>query len=198
VFEVSNPTGTFKAWVDPKTGLVLKLEMSAPNTPKRTTIIEVKEFSAAKPPAALFIAPAACLQAAAGAPPSDLERYAKETGGAQADFANAAQAPDPPSPDSCTVLFRAVAAGTMQTVTGYKITIDGVAKTADLRSGVLRIDNAPKQFNLDLTTANSGSTALIYRQCPSPQSVLLMVLKNADNWGEGADWIWVKSGKYAK
>jgi hypothetical protein len=196
VFAVSNPSGAVKAWVDPKTGLLLKLEMTAPNGPKQT-MLEVTAFSTVKPPAAVLAAPKACIDAAK-APPADLTRYAKEIGGEPTDFANATQAPDAPSPNSCRVLFRAVGAGSMQTVTGYKITMDNVSKTAELRDGVLRIDNAPKQFKLDLTNADGGSEATVYRQCPFPQTVLLMVLKNPAIWGEGADWVWVKAGKWAK
>lgn len=196
VFTLSNVSGAFKAWVDPKTGLLLKLEMSAPNAATRT-MLEVTAYSPVKPPAGVLTAPRACIDAA-NAPSPELTRYAKETGGELTDFADATKAPDAPSPDSCTVLFRAVGAGSMQTVTGYKITMDDVSKTSELRNGLLRIDNAPKQFKLDLTNANGGSEATVYRQCPFPQTVLLMVLKNPATWGEGADWIWVKAGKWAK
>jgi hypothetical protein len=95
-------------------------------------MVEVTAYSAVKPPTEILSAPKACIDAA-NAPPAELTRYAKETGGEATDFANAAQAPSAPSADSCTVLFRAVAAGSMQTVTGYKITVDGVSKTAELR-----------------------------------------------------------------
>jgi hypothetical protein len=196
VFAVSNTGGVFKAWVDPKTGLLLKLEVAPPNGAKQT-MLEVTAYSAVRPPAEVLTAPKACIEAA-NAPPADLTRYAKETGAEPTDFANATQAPDTSPAQSCTVLFRAVGAGSMQTVAGYKITVDDVSKTAELRDGVLRIDNASKQFRLKLTNANSGSEATIYRQCPLPQTVLLMVLKNPANWGEGADWIWVKAGKWAK
>ena len=196
VFTVSNTAGVFKEWVDPKTGLLLKLEMAPPSGAKQT-MLEVTAYNSVKPPADMLTAPKACIDAAR-APPADLSRYATEMGGEPTDFANATQAPDSPSTQSCTVLFRAAGAGSMQTVTGYKVTVDDVSKTAELRDGVLRVDNAPKQFKLNLTNANSGSEATIYRQCPFPQTVLLMVLKNPANWGEGADWVWVKAGKWAK
>jgi hypothetical protein len=195
-FTVSNTAGVFKAWVDPKTGLLLKLEMAPPNGAKQT-MLEVTAYNAVKPPADILTAPKACIDAAK-APPENLTRFAKEIGGEPTDFADATQAPDRASPQSCTVLFRSVGAGSMQTVTGYKITVDDVSKTAELRNGVLPIENAPKQFRLNLTNANSGTEATIYRQCPLPQTVLLMVLKNPANWGEGSDWIWVKAGKWAK
>jgi hypothetical protein len=40
---------------------------------------------------------------------------------------------------------------------------------------------------------NRSSSAMLYRKCSGPETVLLYVDKDA-----GADWIWVKSGKYAK
>jgi hypothetical protein len=196
VFAVSNTSGVFKAWVDLKTGLLLKLEMAPPSAPKQT-MLEVTAYSPTKPSADVLTAPKACIDAAK-APSADLTRYATEIGGEPTYFANATQAPDGASAQSCTVLFRGVGAGSMQTVSGYTITVDGVSKTAELRDGVLRIDNAPKQFRLKLTNANSGSEATIYRQCPFPQTVLLMVLKSPANWGEGADWVWVKAGKWAQ
>jgi hypothetical protein len=198
VVEVSQDGGTFKAWIDPKTNLLLKLEASMPNGPKQT-MIEVKQVSYAKPPAAIFAVPRSCVDAAAR-PPDDLARFAAETGGNPEDFANAIMPPTKPSADSCTVLLRIVAAGSMQTVNGYKVSIDNADKTAQLRNGVLRIDNAPQDFNLSIRFAGDvgGADAMIHRQCPLPQTVLLMVMKNPNKAGEGADWMWVKSGKYAK
>jgi hypothetical protein len=198
VMTVASAQGGFKAWVDPKTGLLLKLEMTPPNG-ATTTMVEVKEVSFSKPPATVFIVPKSCRDASAPPPPSDLQRFAAETGGQPEDFANAAMAPAEPSRNSCTVLLRAVAAGSMQPVSRYKVSIDNVDKTAQLRNGILRIENAPRDFDVSMTFGdNGGSFALIHRQCPLPETVLLMVLKNPNNVGEGADWMWAKSGKYAK
>ena len=72
--------------------------------------------------------------------------------------------------------------------------------TAQIQNGVLRIDNVPSVFDFELTFAggNKGaSSAILYRTCSGPQSVLLFVVKNPDKVSDGADWMWVKSGKYA-
>src|ERR1019366_3916555 len=70
--------------------------------------------------------------------------------------------------------------------------------TSQLRNGVLRIDDAPEQFDMEMGFSSGGFTsALIHRQCFGPQTVLLHVV-NPDNTGDGTNWwVWVKSGKYA-
>jgi len=58
----------------------------------------------------------------------------------------------------------------------------------------------PASFDLEMTFAggNKGaSSALLYRKCAGPQTVLLYVVKNPDKVSDGADWMWVKSGKFA-
>jgi hypothetical protein len=72
--------------------------------------------------------------------------------------------------------------------------------TADIHNGVLRVDNIPASFDLELTFGggNKGaSSALLYRKCSGPQTVLLFVVKNPNKVSDGADYIWVKSGKFA-
>lgn len=197
VFLVSNNEGAFKAWVDNKSGLVMKLE--ATTAGKTITIVEIKEVTLAKPPASLFVLPPACTaEGNAPPPPGDGERFAAETGGAPGDFLNANTPPDPSSKSSCTLLFRAVAAGSMKTITGYKVSVDDADKTAQLKNGVLRIENAPEHFNLSLNFADGGSFGTIYRQCPLPETVLLLVIKDPANVGKGADWMFVRSGKFAR
>jgi hypothetical protein len=55
----------------------------------------------------------------------------------------------------------------------------------------------PKQFELDVRVPDGGSFTPVVRQCNKPQTTLLLVVKNWDKLGEGADWLWVKSGKFA-
>jgi hypothetical protein len=70
--------------------------------------------------------------------------------------------------------------------------------TAQIRNGVLRIDNVPPQFDLETAFGNAGSSSsLIYRHCFAPETVLLYVVKNPAKISDGGDWLWVKSGKYA-
>ena len=182
----------FKAWVDPKSGLLLKLEVS--QNGQKQTFSEVKEFKPGKPDASVFTLPAACKDVKL--PPTAGERFAAETGGAAADFMDATAPPG--SPNSCTVLFKAVYAGSMQTISGYKLTMDNVDKTGEMKNGILRIDNAPATFTLDLRFPDGGGMAQVYRQCPLAQTMLLMVQKDPANLGKGADWMWVKAGKFAK
>jgi len=72
--------------------------------------------------------------------------------------------------------------------------------TSQIRNGMLRIDNPPAYFNLSLSfmKANEGANAVVvYRQCFAPVTVLYFILKNPDHPGEGGDYLWAKSGKYA-
>jgi hypothetical protein len=223
VLEVPGPDGTMRVWIDTKTGLVLKA-LSIPASGAPRTIIEVTELSFATPPASVFAVPSNCA-AAAAAPrvPTEEENIAALTGGNPQDFVKAIYGPG--SKNSCTVLYRVVKAGTMEPVTsGYQVALDTTIDinnmpgysirhsqdgratfaggglhdvTAQIRNGVLRIDNPPAQFELDTEFGNAGSSsALIYRQCYGPQTVLLYVMKNPANAGEGGEFFWVKSGKY--
>jgi hypothetical protein len=224
VLEASSPDGTMRAWVDAKTGLVLKAQM-IPASGAPQNLIEVKSLSYAQPPASVFALPANCAEAAAGPRVlSESDRVAELTGGDAQDFVRAIEGPG--SQNSCTMIFRVVKAGTMEPVTsGFQVALDttidinnlpgytiGHSKdgratfaggdlrevTSQMHNGVLRIDNPPAQFELDTEFGNAGSsTALIYRQCYGPQTVLLFVVKDTANLGKGGDWLWVKSGKYA-
>jgi hypothetical protein len=189
-----------------------------------TTIVETKSFTPGKPDASLFVLPEAC---AKQGPPVHVstasERFAAETGGNGADFVDATTGPG--SPNSCAMLLRVVKAGTMEPVTKFKIALDlqvdfdhpasyvigastvggpmfsgGHLKeyTAQVQNGVLRVDNVPDHFDLEMIFSNDGAgSAVIYRKCSGPQTVLLYVVKNIDKLSDGADWMWVKSGKYA-
>jgi hypothetical protein len=200
--------------------LVIKAEMTPPGGPT-STLLETKQLSLAKPAASLFVLPAGC-----GPPPlTAVQRFAAETGDDAANFAEAAMGPA--SPNSCTMLMRFVSAGSMQPLTNFQVALDldfdqnhpphyvmggspsgrstfsgGHLKeyTAEIRNGVLRIDNVPSTFNIELTFAggNKGaSSAILYRKCAGPQTVLMYVVKNPDKVSDGADWMWVKSGKFA-
>jgi hypothetical protein len=70
--------------------------------------------------------------------------------------------------------------------------------TSQLRNGVLRIENVSPMLYLELAFGKAGTpSAAVYRQCFAPQTVLLLVVKNPDKISVGAEWLWVKSGKYA-
>jgi hypothetical protein len=224
LMEADTPDGKAQVWVEEKYGLVIKWVMT-PKTGQPFTMVEVKQLSLAKPAASIFVLPPACAEAAkAPRVPTEAERIAAETGGNAQDFADAMM--PPPSKSACSVALRVVHAGSMEPVTGFQIAIDTTRNdvdhpphytmglgangrrtfsggglheaTAQLRNGVLVIENAPPQFDVELAFGKAGdSSALIYRQCFAPQTALLFVVKNPDKLSDGGDWLWVKSGKYA-
>lgn len=224
VVEVTKDGTTVKAWIETKTGLLMKAQLAMGSEPPKV-IIEVKRFTTASPAASLFVLPTGCA-AAANAPkiPTEAERIAAETGGNATDFANAIYGPG--SKASCTVLFRVVRAGSMQPVTTrFQVALDrtvdvdhpahyvmglsteGVVTysggglrevTSQLRNGVLRIDSVPSIFYLAVAFGKGGEAGgNMYRQCVAPETVLLYVVKNPDKLSDGGDFLWVKSGKYA-
>ncbi len=212
-------SGKARVWLEPKYGLIMKAEMTAPNAAPRV-ILETVAASFAKPEAAAFAVPADC-GAAAGPSPED-EKIAAETAEPASNFSNAT-AP-PATPQSCTVLFRMVQKGSMSTIArGYQIGIDrevdernppsyqfgpdasghmlvsggGLTEvTRQMRNGVLRIDNAGNAFHVEIRVPNGGGEATIYRQCAGPQTTLLFVVNSLGDMTPG-DWLWVKSGKHA-
>jgi hypothetical protein len=221
IIEIEQPVKV-RIWVDARYGEAVKMQMTQPGSEPQV-VAEVKQISLAAPPAPLFVPPPDCA-AAAAAPkaPAESDRIAAETGGSAADFANASYGPG--SDNSCTILYRVVRAGSMEPITsGYQVAIDttfdpqhppsyttgaGVRATfsgggihevtGQLRKGVLRIENAPKQFYLETYFGAAGdSTATLYRHCYAPETVLLFVVKNPARISDGGDWLYVKSGKYA-
>jgi hypothetical protein len=224
VYEANLGTnGTVKAWIDLKTGLVLKGQLTPPGGAPQT-IVEVKSVSFTAPPASIFAVPAICAAAAAAPPPpTEAQQIAALTGDDAQNYVKAIYGPG--SKNSCTVLYRVVGSGSMAPVTAFQVAIDLTANqnhmpsytiglsddlhstfqggglhevTSQLRNGVLHIDNAPEQFELETTFLHgSGASGLIYRQCFGPQTVLLYVMKNPDKGSDGGEWLWVKSGKYA-
>jgi hypothetical protein len=190
-FTLDGATAKSKVWIEPKYGLIVRLEMAQGGAAPKT-MIETKGATFAKPPASLFVPPAGCT--AAPSVPMEEQKIAAETGGPAADFADATHPPG--TKDACAVIFHVVRAGSMAPVTGgFQLTMEG--KPLTVQNGTARIDNAPQQFNFDLRVPSGGATALIYRQCAGPQTTLLLVVKNWENLGQGADWLWVKSGKLA-
>lgn len=150
--------------------------------------------------------------------------------GASQDYVNAIYPPNSPSTASCTVWFRIVRGEAMEPVTGgfgagldlsqnpqggstigegqdgtvhfWGGTVQDV--TSRFQSGILRIDDPPPHFELDIEFAQknggSGHTAHIYRQCLHPKTVLLLVIHDKNDRGTAKpdDWLWVNSGKMAE
>ena len=212
-----------KVWREPKYGMVIKAEMTPPGG-ATATMVEVKKYSLAKPAAEIFVLPPACANAPPP-PPTAAQRFAADTGDDGANFVDATIGPG--SPNSCTMLIRFVKAGSLQPLSDFQVALDlaydqnnpahyvmggspsgrtvfsgGHLKeyTAQIQNGVLRIPEVPASFDLEMTFAggNKGaSSALLYRKCAGPQTVLFYVVKNPDKLADGADWMWVKSGKFA-
>jgi hypothetical protein len=222
VLEAAISGGRMKAWMDPKTGLPMRAQM-IPDGGAVQTILEVKQFKPGAPPASVFALPPACASAAPP-PPTEEQRIASLTGGNASDFANALM--PPPSPNSCTVEIRMMQGAPMKPIpNGFQIAIDttynvdrpasyrtgigtdgratfsggGIRElTGDLRNGILRVDNPPPYFHLETSFGKAGSSdALIYRHCFGPRTTLLLVVKNPGQLSDGAEWLWVKAGKYA-
>jgi hypothetical protein len=203
-----------KFWLDTSSGLAVKVQKGS------QTIVEIKRLSLDKPPAALFAVPAKC----GGGPPTRAEQVGSETGGNPDDFVDATRAQS--TPNTCPVVFRAVHAVTMTPITsGFQLAIDRTAdedsashytigSTADghwtfsggglseitdqLQNGAMHFPGPPAQFYIEIGFGKGGSGgALIHRQCFGSPSVLLLVVKNPEKITDGADWLWVKSGKFA-
>jgi hypothetical protein len=188
-----------KYWVDTKSGLMVKLQ-GGPQV-----MLEVKRLTLAKPPASVFAMPAACGAAA----PTKADHIAEVTSGYAVNFADALRTP-PSGAKSCTVLLRVLrAVSTEPITTGFRISTDANPGqtssggglhdvTGQLRNGVLRIDNAPAQFQIEASFGGHGNaSATLYRSCFAPQTVLLLLVKNPTNISDGTDWLWVKSGRFA-
>jgi hypothetical protein len=127
--------------------------------------------------------------------PTDEDKIAAITGGPGSDYAFANKGE--PTNGGCMILFHVVRAGSMTPVTGgFQVFVDG-KQIPVLPNGIARLVGMQKQFSIDVRVPSGGGTTTIYRQCNKPQTTLLMVAKNWENLGEGADWLWVKSGKLA-
>jgi hypothetical protein len=204
---------TARAWIDAKTGLMVKLQMTQHTDTK--TMIEAQKLTVGAPPAAIFALPATCT-AAPGPPrvsPRD-QKIADETGSKVGDFVDAVMTTDPGSQASCSVAIRVLKSGAMTPITsGFKLTANVIddAKWAQgdtspganvpvtMANGVVRIANPPPHFNIttDFGAAGGGGGGMIHLQCWGPVSTLLFVVQDPQNLGVGADWVWDKNGKYA-
>jgi len=190
-FVMEGTTGKSKVWIDPKYGMIMRILMAQPGGAAPKVAFETSKMIFAAPPAAMFVP--ACK--AAAPLPTDEDKLAAITGGPGSDYAFANKGE--PASGGCMILFHVVRAGSMTPVTGgFQVFVDG-KQVPVLPNGLARLVGMPKQFNLEVRVPSGGGTAPIFRQCNKPQTTLLLVAKNWDKLGEGADWLWVKSGKFA-
>jgi hypothetical protein len=139
------------------------------------------------------------------------KRIGAETGGSAGDFVSAVSngtryPPENGSATSCTALLRIVRGRTMTPVTeGFKLLLSlnpersGTFRdvTPQFQNGILRIDNPPPLFGIQFDYGPSAVQVDIVRQCFRPQTVLLLVITNGQDFSQGVDFLWAKSGKYA-
>jgi hypothetical protein len=190
-FVMEGTTGKSKVWIDPKYGMIMRILMAQPGGGAPKVAFETTKMIFAAPPAAMFVP--ACK--AAAPLPTDDEKIVAITGVPGSDYAFANKGE--PSNGGCLILFHVVRAGSMTPVTGgFQVSVDG-KEVPVLPNGLARLVNMPKQFTIDVRVPSGGATGPIFRQCNKPQTTLLLVAKNWDKLGEGADWLWVKSGKLA-
>jgi hypothetical protein len=226
IMEGSASGVTVRVWVDTKYGMIVKAQVSQAGSPLTTTM-EVTNINLAPPPASIFAVPANCAAAAAAPlPPTEAERIAAETGDNAGNYVNAIYGPGSKNSCSVVLrVVRAgsmtpiinrlqVAIDTTYNVDNPPHYVSGMGVdgtqtfsgggiheiTNQIHNGTVRLGIPPAYFMLDVNLMKPGtgaSEALIYRQCFAPTTILLFVVKDADNPSAGGDFLWVKSGKYA-
>ncbi len=222
VYEGVTQGADLKAWLDRKDGLVIRAEMSAPNTAPMT-LVNITKVSFATPPASIFALPAACGGVNPAPSPADL--IAAETGDNPANYVNGIYGPG--SKNSCSVVLRVVNAKTMTPITHIQVAIDttynvdnpphyefgvhddgsqsysggGIHEITNMvHNGMVRLGAPPAYFMLGvnpIAPGHAGGMGLVYRQCFAPTTVLLFVVKDYGTPSQDGDFLWVKSGKYA-
>jgi len=122
-------SGTMRAWLEPKTGMLVKAVLTPPSGPP-TTMVDVTSVDLTAPPASVFALPARCTAAPAAASTGEYrmpdvdQRIAEYTGDTATNYEDAIYAPGAKS-GSCTVVMRVVKAGTMEPITsGFQIALD--------------------------------------------------------------------------
>ncbi|HLY42921.1 MAG TPA: hypothetical protein VKR52_17025 [Terracidiphilus sp.] len=189
VMEATTPNGYTRAWVDPKTGLVLKAQR-IPLAGDPVLLMEVTSVSFAAPPASMFGIPTRCggegevtsnetAEAAGGN-----DEITALTGGNSKDYVNAMTGPA--SAKSCTMEFRVVKAGTLAPITGtIQVAADlklasetnphytvgagengrltfsggGLHEIVEQPNHGFKIDAIPETFELDVEFGDAGSAA---------------------------------------
>jgi hypothetical protein len=223
VYAGSTQGSSLKAWLDEKDGLVIRAVVGAPGAPPMT-LVDIRKVSFTPPPASTFALPAGC--ASVKPPPTAAEVIAAETGDSADNFVNANYGPGSKGSCSIVVRVVAAktmapitrrwqaAIDTTYNVDSppaysFGVGNDGTATfsggglreiTSQIHNDMLRIDNPPAYFNLSTNVVQPGHGAgigLIYRQCFAPVTMLYYILKDPNDPGQGGDFLYAKSGKYA-
>jgi hypothetical protein len=218
-----DPNAALRTWVDPRTGLVMKLMLVSPAAGLRRPLFEVMHVSFEPPPVSLFAVPPQC-NAFTILPQTDAapEGSSAPTGPMGELAWNGLVGPA--TKESCTMLFRVVEMGSDKPLTrGIQVALDlapgakpspyysarldeqGHATISggqlheiapDESSGLYRIDNIPDEFVIDVEFGWNGSAAAkIYRHCFAPRTIL-QYLTFPNSTHMGGNWEWVKPGMY--
>jgi hypothetical protein len=214
-----------KAWLDQKDGLVIRLTYSTPGGLMQT-MVDIRSINVTPPPSSVFVLPAACasmhppptaaeliadetgdsadnfvnalygpgsknscsivLTVVAAKTMIPIDRQFQVAIDTTYDQNN----PNPPHYE-----FGVGRDGTSTYAGGGLHEI-----TNQIHNGMLRMDNPPAYFNLsvNIVTPNHGAgIGLIYRQCFAPTTMLYYIAKDPGDPGQGGDWLYAKSGKYA-
>ncbi len=222
---VSNKTH-IKAWLDEKDGLVVRAMMGAPGSSDLQPLINITRVSLSPPAASLFALPAACASLKLPPTPAELMAEETGDSGDNFVSANYGPGSKNScsilvrvvAAKSMAPLNRKYQAAidttydqNAPTPPHYEFGVgnDGTSTyaggglreiTSQVRNGMLRIDNPPAyfMFGVNIPTPNHGAdVGLIYRQCFAPVTMLYYVVKDPGNPGDGGDWLYAKSGKYA-
>jgi hypothetical protein len=225
VFTGTTQGANVKAWIDMKDSLVIRMELSAAGGASMT-LVNITKVSFATPPASLFLLPAACAGIKPPPTPAELiaaETGDDAANWVNAIYgpgsanscsilvrvvAAKTMAPinrhyqaaidttyDQNNPTAPHYEFGVGNDGTSTYAGGGLHEI-----TNEIHNGMLRIDNPPAyfMFGVNIPTPNHGAdVGLIYRQCFAPVTMLYYVVKDPANPGDGGDWLYAKSGKYA-
>lgn len=223
VYAGTTQGNSLKAWLDEKDGLVIRAMIVLPGAPPMT-MVDVRKASFTPPPSSLFVLPAGC--ASVKPPLTPAEVIAAETGDSGDNFVNGSYGPGSKDSCSIVVRVvaaKTMAPITRRWQAAIDTTYDmdhppaytfGVGNdgtatfsggglheiTSQIHNDMLRIDHPPAYFNLSMNVVQPGHGAglgLIYRQCFAPVTMLYYVLKDPDDPGQGGDFLYAKSGKYA-
>jgi hypothetical protein len=223
VYTGTTQGSNLKAWFDEKDALVIRAIVSTPGAPPMA-LVDIRKVSLTSPPPSLFALPARC--ASVKPPLTPTETMTAETGDSGDNFVNGSYGPGSKNSCSIVlrvVAAKTMAPVTRRWQAAIDTTYDvdhppaysfGVGNdgtatysgggiheiTAQIHNDMLRIDNPPAYFNLSLNVVqpNHGTgSGLVYRQCFAPVTMLYYVLKDPDDPGQGGDFLYAKSGKYA-
>lgn len=219
------PQAQMKVWLDEKHGLVIRAMMGAPGAAMQT-MIDITKASFVSPAASVFTLPAECAsvhrapteaETIATETGDSASNYVNAIYGPGSKEACSVVLRVMKAGSMTPITSRLqVAIDTtynmdsptaphyefgMRTDGSQSFSGGGIREiTNQLHDGMVRIDNPPAYFNLGVNLMKPGTgtgMGLIYRQCFAPTTVLLYVVKDADDPSKGGDWLWVKSGKYA-